>query len=364
MSIEGSPLVFEHRIIDPHPTGTKNDVCLVGDITGSGLPDIVIGSKYGEDNLVWYENPSWRRHVIGTTHLEAGGVLIDITGNGKFDLVAGNPMDKPPGFTNNELYWWECPEDPREEPWPAYTITGDFRKYHDQDVGDVDGDGRPEIVFASQGAGVLAYYDIPADPRQSPWPRECLHVICDDRSLEGTKVCDIDGDGRCEVIAGTFIYKFDDDGNWLCTPLPMELDPRTLTAVGDLTGDGRPDIVLSEGELDSGRIVWFEAPDWKPHVLAEGFFHPHSLEVADFDGSGRLDVFVGEMGLKGFATPREVVFRNQGGGRFTPVVVGHLPTHAARIVDLNGNGLPDIVGKPYDAGRDQVDLLLNRTGAL
>ena len=141
----------------------------------------------------------------------------------------------------------------------------------------------------------------------------------------------------------------------------MELDPRTLTAIGDLTGDGRPDIILSEGELDSGRIVWFEALEWTPHVLAEGYFHPHSLEVADFDGNGMLDVFVAEMGLNGFATPREVIFRNLGNGRFSPQVVGHLPTHAARVADIAGSGLPDIVGKPYDAGRDQVDLLINRT---
>ena len=79
------------------------------------------------------------------------------------------------------------------------------------------------------------------------------------------------------------------------------------------------------------------------------------------DGDGLLDIFVGEMGLRGYATPREVVFRNQGGGRFQMEVVGHLATHGAKVADLTGNGLPDIVGKPYDSGHDQVDLLINRT---
>jgi hypothetical protein len=131
--------------------------------------------------------------------------------------------------------------------------------------------------------------------------------------------------------------------------------------VGDLTGDGCLDVVLSEGELDSARVVWLRGPDWEPAPLGSGFFHAHSLALADFDGNGRLDVFVGEMGLNGYATPREVVFRNLGGGQFAMEVVGHYPTHAAQAGDLTGDGRPDIVGKPYDSGSDQVDVLVNRS---
>jgi hypothetical protein len=100
-------------------------------------------------------------------------------------------------------------------------------------------------------------------------------------------------------------------------------------------------------------------PGWEPALLGDDFFHPHSLEVVDFDGNGMLDIFVGEMGLGGYPKAREVVFLNQGGGRFEMEVVGHLPTHGAKVGDMTGNGLPDIIGKPYDCGRDQVDLLIN-----
>jgi hypothetical protein len=353
------PLVFQHKIIDPRPLGTKNDVCLVGDLNGNGRNDVVIAAKYGENNLVWYENPTWQRHVIGTTHVEAGGVLVDVNGSGRLDIVLGNPLDAPPGYTNTELYWFECPADPRQR-WRPHLITSRFRKYHDQAAGDVDGDGQIEIVFASQGARVVGYFDIPADPTVSPWPDECLHLVADGLEVEGLCVADLDGDGENEILAGPGILKRREDGSWTRTALPVELDPRTCVAVGDLTGNGQPDVVLSEGELDSARVVWLRNPGWEVTVLGEGLYHAHSLEVADLDGDGRLDIFVGEMGLDGYPRPREVIWRNQGEGRFVMEVVGHLATHGARVTDLTGNGLLDIVGKPYDSGSDQVDLLIRR----
>lgn len=361
MNNKQKPLIFKHKIIDSNPLGTKNDVCLVGDINGDGRNDIVIASKYGENNLVWYENPTWERHIIGTTHVEAGGVLVDITGNGMLDIVAGAPMDAPTGYTNTGLFCFECPNEPRQR-WKSYTITDSFQKYHDQAVGDVDSDGKVELVFASQGAGVLAYFDIPENPRISPWPDDYCHIISDDSGqFEGIRVADLDGDSQNEIVSGPGFYKRNSDGTWNRTELLSDFDPRTCIAVADLDGDGKLDIVFSEGESYPARVVWLKNPSWEATLLGDDFFHPHSLEVADFDGNGLMDIFVAEMGLGGYAKAREVVFRNQGNGEFKMEVVGHFPTHGAKVADMTGNGLPDIIGKPYDSGNDQVDVLFNQT---
>lgn len=350
----GRALGFRHEVIDPDPPGAHHDIVLLGDLTGDGRTDVVIGSKEGDVHLWWYENPTWERHEIATApQLEAGGVLHDLTGDGHPDIIAGQQI------RGRCLWWFERPADPRGR-WPVRLITDRFEKYHDQAVGDVDGDGEAELVFLSQKSRILACYDVPDDPRIEPWPDACLHVIAEEFDGEGLRIIDIDGDGATEILAGTSIFKRLPDGRWSQRDIAPDF-VQTRVVAADFDGDGRLEIVLAEGESDRGRLAWLRPPDWRPTVLRDGLFHPHSLEVADFDGDGRPDFFIGEMGLGRCPhPPRLLVYRNCGSGLGEAVISEGIPTHEAKTADLTGDGRPDIVGKPY-LPKGQIDLWLNET---
>ena len=352
------PLKFRHELIDARPPGQEHDITLLADVNKDGRLDVIIGCKKGDYNLFWYENPTWQRHDMAEApQLEAGGVVFDVNGDGRPDVIAGQQLG------GRELYWFECPPDPTQL-WPRHVIENRFEKYHDQAVGDVDGDGKPEIVFLSQVSGILAYYDLPPDPKVEPWPKECCHVVATGlQDVEGLLAIDIDGDKKTEILAGRSIYRRKASGEWEAEPFARGFK-MTRLAAADLDGDSRLEIVLAEGESNPGRLVWLKGPAWTVHPLRDDLFHPHSLQIADLNGDGLPDILVGEMGLGENKNPRLFVYVNLGSGRFEENLISEgLGTHEAKVGDLKGDGRPSIVSKPYSPER-QIDVWWNDSGPL
>src|SRR5947199_6487084 len=68
----------------------------VADVDGDKKPDIILADK---NQIVWYENPTWQKHVIAEKLTQLDHVCIaalDIDGDGKAELAAGagwNPGD-------------------------------------------------------------------------------------------------------------------------------------------------------------------------------------------------------------------------------------------------------------------------------
>ena len=166
------------------PPGERT-ICVVGDVSGNGVEDIVIASRGPRAELFWLgraADGSWQRHVIAEGQpLAAGGALADINGNGRLDFVAGTPA------SDNGVFWWENPPD-ATQPWIGREI---FRMpgpmSHDQLVADVDGDGRPEVYFWNQLGDTLFCAPVPRDPTVSPWPD--VQVVARGLREEGPRCC-------------------------------------------------------------------------------------------------------------------------------------------------------------------------------
>jgi hypothetical protein len=115
--------------------------------------------------------------------------------------------------------------------------------------------------------------------------------------------------------------------------------------------------VLSSPESD-GRLSWFGGPDWDEHVIEDDAGYTHSLELGDVDLDGNLDVMVGVMHFAGSNLVR--VLLGDGGATWTPSVLADTGTHNARLVDLDADGLLDVVGKNFD-GPKAVEVWWNRS---
>ncbi|MCS7223100.1 MAG: VCBS repeat-containing protein [Armatimonadetes bacterium] len=351
----------------PIPPGSdQQTLCLVLDADRDGRNEFIIGCRGKGPALAWFRPGAngWSVFLIEdqSIPIEAGGAFCDIDGDGDLDIVAGED------YQGNKVYWWENPYphyDPTV-PWKRHLIKADgARQHHDQIFGDFDGDGRPELVFWNQGAEQLFLAKIPPDPKAGPWVYEPIFA----GAGEGLAAGDIDGDGIAEVIAGGFWFQHKGNGQFIPHPIdPQQTHPRI--AVGDLNEDGQLEVVMVPGD-GVGRLKWYHhkgdpTGEWISYdLLGFDVEHGHSLAVADFDGDGHLDIFCAEMRKWTAADDnpdaKMWLFFGDGNGHFTKTeIASGCDLHEAKVADVDSDGRPDIIAKPYNWDTPRIDLWLNR----
>jgi hypothetical protein len=142
-------------------------------------------------------------------------------------------------------------------------------------------------------------FEIPEDPKQHPWKKSRLTDVL---YAEEIKACDITGDGSLNIVLGSHWLEYS-NGKLIAHHFAPDFDAiRVCTA--DVNGNGRPDIILAEMEQEIGknmsRLAWFENPEnprecpWKMHMIETDLMYPHSLDAADIDGDGEVEIVCGE----------------------------------------------------------------------
>ena len=256
------------------------------------------------------------------------------------DLKAGKNIEKPVG-PEFSIAWLEN-TGKLDQPAPLHVLDRELNGTHGLTVGDVNGDGVPDLIADS----ILG----PSFPNSVVWfqvPSGERHVVAQNAADGRPHYLDfayMNSDGRGDILlgdsqGGTFTWwEQQKDRTWLKHLIAKEPGATNIRP-GDINRDGKLDVVGSCGHGKG--VVWFEAPAWTKHVIDAGVNSPHALAVADFDGDGDLDVAI--------ASFTDFVVRwyeNDGKGGFTPhdIDTGHRQqAYDLKAVDLDGDGRIDLI---------------------
>jgi hypothetical protein len=344
----------------------------VADVNGDKKPDILLADK---NLIVWYENPSWTKHVMAEKLTALDHVCIaaqDVDGDGKCEVAVGAGWN--PGDTlNSGAVFYLIPPADRTQKWEPVVLPHEPTVHrmrwvknaaggYDLVVVPLHGRGNKPATGEGDGVKVMGYHK-PENPKES-WKTDVI-----DDSMHKTHNFDPvqwDSDAAQEMlVAGK-------EGVFLLDPTGTKA---TMTQLSGTESGGAGEVRL--GRMGAGKrffatvepmhgtnLVVYTPPTsagtkalWTRTVLDDSLVDGHALACGDLAGMGRDQIVVGwramnqrgaKVGIKLF-TPLDST-----GAKWKQTLVDDntMACEDLCLADLDGDGKLDIVA----AGRATKNL--------
>jgi hypothetical protein len=237
------------------------------------------------------------------------------------------------------------------------------------EVADVDNNGVPEVIIGDGQWGTVHVHDLITQALK--W-----EINNPEHGVTNIAVGDVDNDGVVDLLWGAgwtdtgpdFLYVADTvihSIKW--QSLDLE-GPFLGPLIGDLDGDGQPELVIcssfSNSGYDSGRILVFDLATLAfrgisaPVVNDLAWTGVHDLKLRDLEGDGRMEIVLGAdylydgaIEIYGFDSSNTFILRWANTTRPTGS-----PFNFVEVADLDGNGTPEIIAgnTVADTGSDGV----------
>lgn len=329
---------FEEKILDSKivkDCWTKT----TGDLNADGVNDLVVGGHAAGGIWAYYSPDLKKQQITDMTGASTDAEVADIDNDGDNDLVA--VFDK-------EILWFENPL------WKVHVIN-DTLVAHDIIVADFDGDhwidiaARNQGEFGYSGAKIFMLKHLGTDN----W--SCSEIqIRDGEGLEGA---DLNKDNKTDiVINGSW---FENSGDILHWKEHIFTDTwvgkNAFISCIDINMDGKTDILMSPSELAGStyRISWFESPadvndKWKEHIVVpEIETVVHFVGGADFNEDGKPDIVYARM-TQGSDPDEVAILYNTGTDKWEKRIISTGGSHSMRITDIDNDNDQDLFGANWN----------------
>ena len=264
----------------------------------------------------------------------------DFNGDGRTDLALSTTNDRGDASVMNKLFLFYQAADGSLPRAVSFDTDGYSWGMGETTVaaGDLDGDGATDLVRRGS-AGIDVFL-------------QRSGTFADRKFLEMPRVYrmdlgDLDGDGKADMVTtgpGIRVYRSLGGGTFAPPETVLINEYRDQLAIGDVTGDGRPDLVSVSGQAVE---VFRQLPDGsfgaaERTTAAGDAYRLVAMTLGDLNADGRLDI-AATYAASGQVVGVQILFQGLGGTLSLGPDVDAYAAGPLRTGDIDGDGRNDLV---------------------